>query len=123
MDTSETLFNDFGWKVVMEEALLPNGKMKKAARVQRADSVQVIALISDGKILLLREFRPYYGQYIWMLPGGRADKEMDITEAAQRELREETGYRAEHLEKLWTVNHSESLIMENHVYVAGGLVK
>lgn len=118
----ETLFDQFGWKIVLEEVPLPNGKTKKAARIGRADAVAVIAEVRPGVILLLREFRPYYGAYIWMLPGGRVDKEVDIATAAQRELQEEAGVRAEHLEHLWSANISESVMMTNHFFYASGLV-
>lgn len=117
----ETLFDGFGWKVTMEEASLPNGKKKKTARVHRADTVTMIAEIRPGTILLLREFRPYYGEYLWMLPSGRIDKESDMTIAAQRELQEETGFRAANLKHLWVANISESLILTNHFFYASDL--
>jgi ADP-ribose pyrophosphatase len=117
----ETLFDDLGWKITLEEASLPNGKIKKTARVHRADTVTMIAEIRPGTVLLLREFRPYYGEYLWMLPSGRIDKESDMTVAAQRELQEETGYRAAYLQHLWTANLSESLILTNHFFYAKDL--
>lgn len=67
---------------------------------------------------MLREFRPYYGKYIWMLPGGREDKENDIEVAAQRELREETGFQAGELTYYCKTNHSESLMMTSHLFIA-----
>jgi len=117
----ETLFDQCGWKVTIEEVTLPNGKIKKAARVQRADTVTMIAEIRPGTIFLLREYRPYYGQYIWMLPSGRIDKESDMTVAAQRELQEETGYRAANLRYLWEANISESLLLTNYFFYASDL--
>lgn len=119
----ETLYEGFGWTVTMEEASLPDGRTKKVARVNRADGVHIIACPSDDTVLVLKEFRPYYGTYIWSLPGGRADKEGHIGDAAQRELQEETGYKAEILEHLWTVNVSESLGMTNHIFIAQDLTK
>lgn len=107
----------------MSEAPLPDGRTKKFLRVGRADSVHIIAFVDDKKILLLREFRPFYGEYIWMLPTGRADKETDIAEAAQRELQEETGYRADTMKFWCNSNVSESLIMTNQVFIAHGLHK
>ena len=117
----EKLFAGFGWEVSMEEAPLPDGRRKKAARVHRADSVHILAFPREGQLLLLREFRPFYGEYIWMLPSGRADKEVGVLQAAQRELQEETGYKASDIRHLWTVNHSESLTSANHVFLARGL--
>ena len=116
------LFNAHGWKIVLEEATLPDGRVKQVARAERADTVHLLATPNTGKILLLREFRPYYQTYVWMLPGGRADKEPDLHEAAQRELREETGLRAETLQHLWTASPSESINYSNHFFHATGLM-
>lgn len=114
------LWKGHGWRVVLEETALPDGRVKKVARVSRPDSVHVIAFPGGGgkNILLLREFRPYYGQWLWMLPSGRADKEDDLITAAQRELQEETGYKAGRIEHYCTTNHSESLISSNHIFLA-----
>lgn len=117
----EELYNDHGWKVILDSATLPDGRVKKVARVARADSVHIIAFASDTTILMLREYRPYYGTYIWMLPSGRADKEKDMSVAAQRELQEETGFRAEEITFYCKTNHSESLIMSNHIFIAKNL--
>ena len=116
------LFNAHGWKVVMEPATLPDGRVKNVARVGRADSVHILAFPTNETILVLREYRPYYADHVWMLPGGRADKETDITIAAHRELQEETGFRANHLELSSTTNHSESLMMSNHIFIATDLI-
>lgn len=115
------LFRGHGWRIVLESASRPNGKVKEVARVERVDSVHILAFPSDGKVLMLREFRPYYGTYIWMLPSGRADKENDMEAAAQRELREETGFQAGELTYFCNTNHSESILMTNHLFLAKNL--
>lgn len=56
-----------------------------------------------------------------MLPSGRADKEKDIAVAAQRELQEETGYRAKNLRHFFSTTHTESLIFSNHVFIGEDL--
>jgi ADP-ribose pyrophosphatase len=58
-----------------------------------------------------------------MLPSGRVDKEQDIAEAAQRELREETGYRAQALEFYCSTRHSEAVNFANHLFLARDLVE
>jgi ADP-ribose pyrophosphatase len=115
------LFKGGGWQIVEEEVSLPDGRTKKVRRVKRADSVHVIAIPKPGHILVLHEYRPFYQTKIWMLPSGRVDKEIDIEKAAQRELQEETGFRAEKLTYLFCTNHSESLMMTNHVFLATDL--
>lgn len=118
---SDTLYDDGVWAVRFEEATLPDGRTKKTSRVYRCPSVHIIAETADGKILMLREFRPFYGEWIWMVPSGRVDKETDIPAAARRELREETGYDAKMIEQLWTFHGSEAVVMPNHIFHATGL--
>ncbi len=117
----EELYKDKDWQILVDTAPLPDGREKRVPRVKRADSAHVLAFNDDGTILLIREYRPYYHAHIWMLPSGRIDKEGDIQEGAQRELREETGFRAHSLEYLWSANHSESIIMTNHFFLARDL--
>ena len=119
----ETLYSGHGWTVTKGPAPLPNGKIKDVARIGRSDTVHVIARESDGRILIQKEFRPYYGTHIWMLPGGRADKESDLEEAADRELREESGMKAGRLRLLWTVHHSESMDFANHYFFGEDLTE
>lgn len=118
-----TLYEGQGWKITLDAAKLPDGREKKVARVHRADSAHIIAFAKSGNILMLREFRPYYGAYVWMLPSGRIDKENDVEAGAQRELQEETGWFAKELTHLWTVNHSESIVSSNHIFLARNLTK
>ena len=121
MHGMEELFNAYGWRVVMDSAPLlkgGGGSVKKAARVARADSVHIIAFKDDKNIFILREYRPFYGTYIWMLPSGKVDKETDLEVAAQRELQEETGFRAAEMKLYCSTNHSESLISSNHIFIA-----
>lgn len=108
----------------MESAALPEGGvMRQTARVHRVDAVHILAFPTKDTILMIREFRPYYGTWIWMLPSGKADKEKDMAIAAQRELREETGFRAEELTPFCSANHSESIVMTNHFFIARKLVR
>ena len=116
------LWSDDAWQVIQESAKLPDGREKNVVRVKRPDAVHIMAFTDDDSILMLREYRPYYGTYIWMLPSGRVDKETDIDAAAQRELREETGFRAESIERYCVTHYSESVIAANDLYLARDLV-
>lgn len=53
------------------------------------------------KVLLIkRKALPFVGK--WAIPGGFVQKQESLKHAAERELREETGVRAEYLEQLYT---------------------
>ena len=110
-----------GWRATMDTATLPDGRTKKEIKLHRSDSVHIIACTSSGNILLLREFRPFLGTYIWMLPSGKADKEADLSVAANRELREETGYAAKTLKPFCRFYLTDTLSVRNHVFIAADL--
>jgi len=117
----EELFNQFGWRLTLETAQLPDGREKKSVRVYRCDSVHILAFKTPETILLLREFRPFYQEYIYMLPSGKVDKEVDRTAAAHRELREETGYDAYSLDLFGSINLTDSIVITNHLFIAKDL--
>lgn len=57
------------------------------------------------------------------MPSGHIDKESDPLAAAQRELQEETGYKAESMELLWSANTKENFKQVCHVFLAKHLVE
>jgi len=58
------------------------------------DYVNVLAITADGKVPLVRQFRPAIEQFTIELPGGLVEEGDEIAERALAELREETGFRA-----------------------------
>lgn len=60
----------------------------------QADYVTVLAISEDGRIPLVRQYRPALDRVTTELPGGLLDSGEPPETCAARELFEETGYRA-----------------------------
>ncbi len=68
------------------------------------DWVNVVAVTSGGKVLLIRQFRHGREEETVEIPGGMVDPGESPATAARRELLEETGYEAGTLELLRRVS-------------------
>lgn len=80
---------------VDEVEVLHNGARTTREVVEHCNAVAILARDGEGKILLVRQYRYPLGQDLVEIPAGKMEPgETDPLLTAQRELREETGYRA-----------------------------
>lgn len=88
-------------------ALVKEGHWEFADRVNATGAAIIIAVTTEQKVLLVEQYRtPVHARTI-ELPAGIIGDELgstneSIAEAARRELLEETGYTAEHIEAVTT---------------------
>ena len=57
-------------------------------------AVMVVPLLDDGRLLLERQYRYPLGRVLLEFPAGKLDANESVQHCGQRELAEETGYRA-----------------------------
>jgi ADP-ribose pyrophosphatase len=101
---------------------LPDGTERVYPVLVVGVAVGVLPLVEPGRVLLVRQYRHLQRAAAWELPGGGALPGEDPVAAAQRELREEGGYRAERLEFLTRFYPSAAYVDETALcYVASGL--
>jgi len=86
--------------------------------IRRANTVEVITVTEDGKILLLEQEQPHKSKPFISLPGGRVEEGELPEDAVRRELREETGYDADNFELIKTCHPSGSIDWIIFLYVA-----
>ena len=104
---------------------LPNGKVEEWDFVShRMGAACVVAVLEDGRILLVSQYRPALDRYTLELPAGCRDSvDEDTAICAARELEEETGYRCNKLEKLLALKSTVAFCNEMiDVYLARDLI-
>lgn len=106
---------------------LPNGRTMEMDIVRHPGASAVLPVLrrsdsGDSEILLLRQYRYAAGGELFEIPAGRLDGDESPAACAARELTEETGYRADSIELMYSMHttpgFSDELI---HVFIADGL--
>ena len=119
--SSREVFKNKLFSVVDEVAHDPDGFQIHRSIVRHPGSAVMMA-VEKERILLVRQFRLPAEEYLWELPAGRLDPGESALQAAQRELREETGYKAENWISLAEFWASPGYVGEKmHVFLATGL--
>ncbi len=104
--------------------LLPNGEQALKETVDRRDSVVILALTKDRKVIVEKQFRHPFLMPIKALPYGKKEEGEDSLAAARRELLEETGYEAGSLTLLGTFYPAPAYSTEKaYLYLGEDLAK
>lgn len=110
------------FEVVEESLQLPSGLRQDLTLIDHPGAVAVVALFDDGSVLLVRQYRHALGEWFLEIPAGRVERGEDRLVAAQRELEEETGYRATSWRVLRTICPAPGFCSEwITLFVAEGL--
>jgi ADP-ribose pyrophosphatase len=94
------------------------GKWEYVARVRGIGAAVILAIDADNHVLLVGQFRVPLGRNCIELPAGLIGDDVgkageDPAEAANRELEEETGYRAGRMESLGEYYSSPGMVSES----------
>jgi len=98
------------------------GNTFRRETVRHPASVVILPLFSNGKILLIRQFRHAIGRTIYEIPAGTSEPGESLFTCAKRELAEETGYQAKWWKRLFEFYPAPGISTERMVlYRAKGL--
>ncbi len=89
-----TVFSGRVIKVNVETVRLPNGQVADLEIIHHPGGAAVVAIDSEQRVCLLRQYRHAVGGWIWELPAGKLEPAEPALATAQRELREEAGIAA-----------------------------
>src|SRR5215471_7406766 len=96
--SSQTIYSGKVFGIRRDEVIEPSGVRTTREMITHPGSVVVLPVLPDGRVLLIQQYRHAAKQYLWELVAGRIDEGETAREAAERELIEETGYRAKRFE-------------------------
>lgn len=85
-----------------QTVVLPDGRQAVRDIVRPPDAVAIVPIGDDGRIYLVRQYRPAIRRAIYEIPAGIIDPGERPTTTARRECEEEIGLRPRRLLKLCT---------------------
>ena len=108
--------------VRVDRVVEPGGVEATREIVEHRGSVVILPRLSDGRILLVRQYRYAARRHLWELVAGSMEPGESVIRAARRELQEETGYRAGSLKRLFSFYPSPGVLTEQmHLVEASNL--
>lgn len=117
-----TVFDGYVIRVAVGTFVGPDGEEFERDVVHHPGAVAVLPL-SDDDVVLVRQYRSALDDYVIEIPAGLRDvADEPRIETARRELAEEVGYEADHIESLTSVHNAIGYCDEViDIYVARGL--
>ncbi len=115
------------WTTLAAKSVLAPGDVSPAVyhSLVVPDYVNVLAVTAEGKVPLVRQYRPALERHSLELPGGLAEPDEAPVLTAARELHEETGYKLNAETVLLGCLDSDSGRLENRIwcYFAPGVTR
>lgn len=119
---SKEIYKGKIFTVTTDTVELPDGTSASRDIILHNGGVGVIAITTDGKIPMVRQYRKGIESVSLEIPAGKLEKGEDPAECGKRELKEETGYSAKTLNLLLKFAPTPAYCSEIiYIYIANGL--
>lgn len=120
---STSVFDGALLRVRRDRVRLPDGREALREYILHQGAAIILPVLDDGRVVLVRQFRYPVGRETIEFPAGKIDAGESSRATAERELLEETGYQATHLDFAFTVHPCVGYADERiDFYLATGLV-
>lgn len=119
---SETLFEGAIFRVDRQNVTLPNGKQAIRDIVVNPNAAAIVAIDKDNNIIMVKQYRTTCERIMLEIPAGKLDPGEEPLACANRELREETGYRAKQMKFIFAPMVSPGFSTESiYIFMATDL--
>ncbi len=119
---TETLLKGRAFTIRRDTLKTPDGRETKFDIIEHGGSVIIVPIDKDGNLLFVRQYRHAAGIDLLELPAGTLEEGEDPAVCAAREIREETGFAADKIEKIGDFFLAPGYSTEfMHVYLARNL--
>ncbi len=117
--SSEEVFHGHVLRIRKDEVRLPHGGIREREIVEHPGGVLAVPILSDGRLILIQQYRYSIDQPIYEFPAGKLEKGEPPLDCVQRELEEETGYVTNNWDMLTQIVTSPGFCDEIiHLFVA-----
>jgi len=122
-DKKRTIWKGRAFQFNVEEVSFPDGRKTVVEVIRHPGSSGIIPIEEPRSVILIRQFRPAVGRFIWEIPAGTMHPGEDPLECAKRELQEECGLLAQRFEKLGDILVAPGYSNERiHLFMATDLM-
>lgn len=116
---SEILLKGRAFLIRRDYVKTPDGRETKFDIIEHGGSVIIVPVDQAGNVLFVRQYRHATGMDLLELPAGTLEEGEDPVICAAREIREETGFAADKIEKIGDFYLAPGYSTEfMHVYLA-----
>lgn len=109
---SEEIYEGPVFRVTKDTVRLPDGRPARRDLVHSLGGVVILPVDAEGCVTLVRQFRYAHGEALLEAVAGKLEKGEEPFPAAQRELREETGFTAQTWTALGKIETSPGFLTE-----------
>jgi ADP-ribose pyrophosphatase len=124
----ETILTEQVWRgrlldVRRDTVRLPDGREATREYIAHPGAVMIVPILSDGRLVMERQWRTPLRRVMLEFPAGKLDPGETPQRCAERELFEETGYRAAEWSKAGQLHIAIAYCDEAiHLFLARGLM-
>ena len=111
------IFDVYQWEQVMFD-----WKKKIFEKLKRTDTVDIVAITKDNKIIIVKEEQPWREPFYWLV-WWTCEKWEEPIESAKRELLEETWLISNEWKLFWKYRKSSKIDYESYIYIARNCTK